>query len=269
MSVPAWLTASLAQPSPAASRPLSGAATPDPEASDISQHHYAPASQPRLPSPFAFDPNTNATNAFPQFPQPQGDQSQDPMMAMLQQMMGSGAGGIPGAEGQPGVPGELPPGLANMFSAMGGAGGAPDPSPEQSSAWLWRLVHSLFSLGLAIYIVLQTPFTGSKLSRNTALTAFDEDWSAEPKRTQDFANFFYLFATFEVIMQSSRYYIEKGQLQGKGILSTIAGFLPPPYSGYVSTIGRYGVIYTTLVSDAMVIVFVLGATVWWRGAGVA
>lgn len=190
-------------------------------------------------------------------------------MDMLQQMMGAGAGGMPGAQRQPGGPGELPPGLANMFSAMGGAGGAPEPSPEHSSAWIWRLVHSLFSLGLAIYIVLQTPFTGTKLSRNTALAAFDEDWSAENKPNQDFAHFFYLFATFEVIMQSSRYFIEKGQLQGKGILSTVAGFLPPPYSGYVSTIGRYGVIYTTVVSDAMVIVFVLGATVWWRGAGVA
>ena len=134
-------------------------------------------------------------------------------MAMLQQMMGTGAGGMPGMPGgqsQPGGPGDLPPGLANMFSAMSGGGGASEPSPEQSSAWIWRLVHSLFSLGLAIYIVLQTPFTGSKLSRNTALTAVDEDWTVESTSSQDFAHFFYLFATFEVIMQSSRYFIEKG-----------------------------------------------------------
>lgn len=191
-------------------------------------------------------------------------------MAMLQQMMGSGAGGMPGMggpQGQPG-PGDLPPGLANMFSAMGGGTDAPEPSPEQSSAWIWRLVHSLFSLALAVYIVLQTPFTGSKLSRNTALANVDGDWTvASPGH--DFAHFFYLFATFEVIMQSSRYFIEKGQLQGSGILSTVAGFLPPPYGGYIRTIGRYGVIYATVVSDAMVVVFVLGATVWWRGAGVA
>lgn len=192
-------------------------------------------------------------------------------MAMLQQMMGAGAGagGMPGTGGQPGGPNDLPPGLANIFSAMGGAGGASEPPPEQSSAWLWRLVHSFFSLGLAIYIVLQTPFTGSKLSRNTALTTFDEDWTVESTSAQNFAHFFYLFATFEVIMQSSRYFIEKGQLQGQGILSTVAGFLPAPYSGYVRAIGRYAVIYTTVVSDAMVIVFVLGAAVWWRDAGVA
>jgi hypothetical protein len=198
------------------------------------------------------------------------------MMAMLQQMMGAGAGAGPGAGpgGIPGFPpsggpGDLPPGLANMFSAMGGGAAAPEPSPEQSSAWIWRLVHSLFSLALAIYIVLQTPFTGSKLARSTALTAVDDDdWTANVTPTHDFARFFYLFATFEVVMQSSRYFIEKGRLQGSGMLSTVAGILPAPYGGYVRTIGRYSVIYTTVVSDAMVVVFILGATSWWKGAAV-
>jgi hypothetical protein len=209
-----WLTVSLVQPS--ASRAECGTATPDPEDSDISQlsqHHYTPASQARVPSPFAFD--GNATSAILQFPQAQGDPSQDPMMAMLQQMMGTVAGGMPGAQGQPGSPGDLPPGLANMFSAMGGAGVTPEPSPEQSSAWIWRLVHSVFSLGLALYIVVQTPYTGSELSRDTALTTFDGDWSAAKKHAQSIAHFFYLFVTFEVIMQSSRYFIEQGQLHGR------------------------------------------------------
>jgi hypothetical protein len=49
----------------------------------------------------------------------------------------------------------------------------------------------------------------------------------------------------------------------------VAGILPAPYSGYVRTVGRYSVIYSTVVSDAMVVVFVLGATSWWRGAEVA
>jgi hypothetical protein len=194
-------------------------------------------------------------------------------MAMLQQMMGAGAGGMPGMPGmsgslgQPGAaPDGLPPGLANMFSAMQGDGAAAEPSPDQSSAWIWRLVHSVFSLGLAIYIVLQTPFTGSKLSRDNVL---DDDWTTQSTPAQNFVHFFYLFATFEVVLQSSRYFIEKGQLQGSGILSTVAGILPAPYSGYVRTVGRYSVIYSTVVSDAMVVVFVLGATSWWRGATVA
>lgn len=189
------------------------------------------------------------------------------MMAMLQQMMGAGAGGMPGAPaaGAGSVPPGMPPGLADLFSSM--QGGSPaEPTPEQSSAWIWRLVHSLVSLALAIYIVMQTPFTGSKLARDSL---HDDDWTAAPTPAQNFARFFYLFATFEVAMQSSRYFIEQGQLQGSGILSTVAGILPPPYGGYVRTIGRYSVIWSTVVSDAMVVVFVLGATSWWKGAVVA
>ena len=151
-------------------------------------------------------------------------------MAMLQQMMGAGAGGMPGMPGAPGQagapPGGLPPNLANMFSAMQGGGGASEPSPEQSSAWIWRLVHSVFSFGLAVYIILQTPFTGTKLSRDNVL---DDDWTSQSTPAQNFAHFFYLFATFEVVLQSSRYFIERGQLQGSGILSTVAGILPAPY----------------------------------------
>ncbi|KAL6152864.1 hypothetical protein ACJQWK_11654 [Exserohilum turcicum] len=254
------------KPSPATPTPtLSRTATPDPDEMDISQHHYVPASHPRLPSPLAFDPNRASPFGPPPASDAPQDPSQDPMMAMLQQMMGASAGGMPGMPGGPGQAG-MPPGLANMFSAMQGGGGAAEPSPDQSSAWIWRLVHSIFSLGLAIYIVLQTPFTGSKLSRDNVA---DDDWATESSPAQNFAHFFYLFATFEVVLQTSRYYIEKGQLQGSGILSTVAGALPEPYAGYVRTVGRYSVIYSTVVSDAMVVVFVLGASSWWRGAAVA
>lgn len=165
--------------------------------------------------------------------------------------------------GQAGQPDDLPPGLANLLGAMQG-GAAPEPSPEQSSAWMWRIIHSLCSLGLSIYMISQTSFTGSKLSRTSPSLA-DEDWASDSSPAETFKHFFYLFSTFEVVLQSSRYFIEKGQLQGSGILSSIAQFLPEPYSGYVRVVGRYSVIYSTVVSDAMVVVFVLGATSWWRG----
>lgn len=240
---------------------LSGTANPDPDEIDISEHHYTPATLSRLPSPFAFDDGAPPPSAG------QGPPGSDDMMAILQQMMGGGGpGGMPGAPGQPGPPGDLPPGLANLMSAMGGGGAASEPSPEQSSAWLWRLVHALFSFGLAVYIVLRTPFTGSKLSRE--FHGDNDDWSTDSSAAETFAHFFYLFATFEVVVQTSRYYIERGRLQGSGILSTIGGLLPEPYAGYVRVVGRYSVIYSTVVSDAMVVVFVLGAASWWKG-GVA
>ncbi|KAF2470646.1 uncharacterized protein BDR25DRAFT_261738 [Lindgomyces ingoldianus] len=255
-----------ASPNLATASPANGTSTPDPDEIDISQHHYTPAAQPQLPSPFAF--NGTDTPPFPQ-PGPDADMSQDPMMAMLQQMMGGGAGGIPGMPGGPGQagqnPGDLPPGLANLFQAMGGDSSTAQPSPSQSSAWLWRLVHSIFSLLLAVYIVFQTPFNGSKLSRTNTSTPQSDDWILDSSSTETFKHFFYMFATFEVAMQSSRYFIERGQLPGSGILSSIAQMLPMPYAGYVRVVGRYSVIYKTVVSDAMVVVFVLGVASWWRG----
>ncbi|KAF1978236.1 hypothetical protein BU23DRAFT_451157 [Bimuria novae-zelandiae CBS 107.79] len=251
-----------AKPSASPTPGLSGAATPDPDEIDISQHHYGPISQqPRLPSPFAFDGNSTPQAGAGQGPE------QDPMM-LLQQLMGGAAGGMPGLPGQSGgQPGDLPPGLANLFSAMGGGGAAPEPSPEQSSVWLWRLVHALFSFGLAVYIVLRTPFTGSKLSRE--VHGDNDDWAGDTLPAETFAHFFYLFATFEVVLQTSRYYIERGQLQGSGILSTIGQLLPEPYAGYIRVVGRYSVIYSTVVSDAMVVVFVLGVASWFRGGAAA
>lgn len=178
--------------------------------------------------------------------------------------MGGASGAMPGIPGQTGAqPGDVPPGLANLFSAMGGGAAASEPSSDQSSAWLWRLVHALFSFGLAVYIVSRTPFTGSKLSRE--FHGDNDDWTSDTVSNDTFAHFFYLFATFEVVLQTSRYYIERGQLQGSGILSTVGQLLPEPYAGYVRVVGRYSVIYSTVVSDAMVVVFVLGFASWWRG----
>lgn len=190
------------------------------------------------------------------------------MLQMLQQMMGGAPGAMPGLPSQPGSqPADMPPALANLFSAMGGGSSPSEPSPDQSSAWIWRLVHAFFSFALAVYIVLRTPFTGSKLSRE--FHGDNDDWASDALSPEAFVHFFYMFATFEIVLQTSRYYIERGQLQGGGILSTVGQLLPEPYAGYVRVIGRYSVIYSTVVSDAMVVVFVLGAMSWWRGGAAA
>ena len=59
--------------------------------------------------------------------------------------------------------------------------------------------------------------------------------------------------------------MERGQLPASGFLGGIAQILPEPYAGYVRVVGRYSVIWQTVVADAMVVVFVLGAAAWWRG----
>jgi hypothetical protein len=180
------------------------------------------------------------------------------MMAMLQQMMGGASGGDPN---NPQIPPGMPPGLAQMLGGMGQAEPAP---PASSSAYLWRIVHALFSLGLALYITLTTSFTGSKLARTQAVEAVS--WADDDGTTATtVAHFFYAFATFEVVLQSSRYFLERGRLPPSGLLGSVAQILPEPYAGYVRVVGRYSVIWRTVVADAMVVVFVLGASTWWRG----
>jgi hypothetical protein len=188
------------------------------------------------------------------FGPPEGgmDGNEDPMMKLMQQMMGGAAGGD----------GQLPPGLAEMFGGAGGIPGMPGQAQQQapsSSAYMWRIVHAIFSLTLALYVVLTTTFTGTKAARTaSAYTALEGGESFGQR-------LFYLFATVEVVLQSSRYFIEKGQLAPSGIMGTLAQFLPMPYAGWIKVAGRYGVIYTTVVADAMVVVFVLGAMAWWKG----
>jgi hypothetical protein len=178
----------------------------------------------------------------------------DPMMAMLQQMMGAG-GGDPNAQ--------LPPGLAEMMGAMGGGGMPGQPQDQQAapsnSAYLWRIVHALFSFGLALYVTLSTTFTGTKAAR-TASQYPSEHGDSFGQRL------FYMFATAEVVLQSSRFFLERGQLPQSGLLGTLSQILPHPYGGYLRVVGRYSVIYTTVVADAMVVVFVLGVMAWWNGA---
>jgi hypothetical protein len=188
-------------------------------------------------------------------PPPGGmDGGEDPMMKLMQQMMG-------GASGDPN--GQLPPGLAEIFGGAGGGMPAMPGQPQQqapsSSAYLWRIVHAIFSLSLALYVVFTTPFTGTKAARTASAYHQLEGGESFGQRL------FYLFATVEVVLQSSRYFIERGQLPPSGIMGTLAQFLPMPYAGWIKVAGRYGVIYTTVVADAMVVVFVLGAMAWWKG----
>jgi hypothetical protein len=196
--------------------------------------------------------------------QAQGGEEEDPMMKMMQQLMGMQGGQDPN---DPNAMGQDLPQMAQMLSTMmggGGMGGADQQQPSTGSAYLWRIVHAISALFIAVYIALTTTFSGSRLARTENAFVQDVNYGLGAKP-------FYIFATAELVLQTSRYFVEKGQLQGGGILATIAnsGFVPEPYAQLIKTIGRYSTIYTTIVSDAMVVVFVLGAIAWWKGLAAA
>lgn len=175
----------------------------------------------------------------PQFEQPGSANPQDdPMMKMLQQMMSGG--------GMPGMPG-----IEGMQQEQ-------QPAPP-STAYMWRIIHAMFALGLALYVGITTKFTGTEMARAESKLVDDSLKGGMATRL------FLLFATAELILQSSRFFLEKGSLPSSGIMGMLTNFLPEPWAGYIRTAGRYSIIYTTVVADAMTVVFILGLLAWWNG----
>jgi hypothetical protein len=186
----------------------------------------------------------------------------DEMLQQLMQMMGGG-------NGDPNGP-QLPPGLENLFGSAF-PGGFPEAAagqegkqqqavpPPSDSTYLWRIAHAVFSLFLALYVTLSSSvmFAGSKAAREQSMmSGVGADFGQR---------LFVWFATVEVVLQSSRYFLERGQIVNSGMLGTLINFLPPKYGGYVRLVVRYGVFLKTVVQDALVVVFALGAVAWWNG----
>ena len=182
---------------------------------------------------------------------------EDPMMRLLQQMMGGvpGAGGT-GGEGENG----LPPGLAAMLGA-GGMAGTPGmgglPAKKDSYRYLWKIVHVVFALVLGIYVTATSHAFNGDVSRG-GITGEGHEGGR---------NVFWAFATAELVLQSSRFFWERGQNnQLEGWLGIVGNTLPEPYKGYLLLAGRYSGIWSTVVEDGMVIIFIVGLVAWWKGA---
>ena len=176
------------------------------------------------------------------------------MMKLLQQMM---SGMPPGAEGG-GPPGEgmddggLPPGLAAML----GGSATTSQTEADTYGYLWRIVHAVFAFILGIYITATShAFTGD-ISRG-GVSGFGHEGGV---------NAFWVFATTELVLQGSRFFLEeKGAGGPGGWMGMVVGALPSPWKGYVRLGSRYAGIVGRVVEDGMVVVFVVGAVAWWRG----
>jgi hypothetical protein len=209
---------------------------------------FDPSSTPPLGG--SQNPNANPFAGFPGMAgigmpgMEGGPPADDPMLKMLQQMIGGtlpeGPGGMPAFPGMPGQP----------------------TATADPSAYLWRIVHAIFALSLGLYIALTTPFTGTRLERETSALGYTPNSNV---LTPSSVHFFYLFATAEIILQTSRFYLEKGKVAQSGWMGTVMGFLPEPWKGYLALVARYSRIWTTVSGDAMVCVFVLGVCAWLRG----
>ncbi|KAF4975607.1 hypothetical protein FZEAL_7637 [Fusarium zealandicum] len=184
---------------------------------------------------------------------------EDPMMKMMSQFM-SGAG--------------FPPGTAPPFPGMPGM--APQQTAVRSSATtnLWRILHALVALGLGLYIVILTPFTGSKVERERAALAGTSPAdpltaAAQPELETELEHrkhlFFWTFATAETLLLTTRFFLDKRGNPPTGVVGTVLGFVPQPAKGYIEIVLRYAQIFTTVRSDILACVFVLGAVSWFKG----
>ena len=247
--------------------------TPDPEEVDISNHPYTTRekripspSNPRTDEPTQDDIRQLLRSGAPdarqanQAPLPFGladfsnqdsnaPSGEDPMMALLQQMMG---GVSPGGQGGLDASG-LPAGFASLL----GNQGPPKPTtPPPLTSYIWRIVHAIFALSLGVYILATEPFSGSRLGRTPVVSLGDKQ-----------PNMCWIFATVELGLQSARFMLDRGR-EEPGMLGTISAFLPPVWKARVRLVGTYSGIWTTLVADAMVVIWVLGVGAWWKGAAV-
>lgn len=257
----------------ASQAPAPSAADGDPEEVDIStsEHFYKPnttaRSQHTAPSPAAgqepqmsedalrqmmmgFDPagaqgGQGMPNPFGGAPGANGEE--DPIMKMMSQMMG-GAGG-PGGSPFPGMNGM--PDLSNLT-------GQAAQKPVDFYTALWRLLHAIVAIGLGLYITTLTPFTGTKIEREHASLAEIKEHEHEKQM------FFWVFATAEACLLTTRFFLDKGRAPPGGIVWTVIGFLPEPFKGYVEVMARYGQIFTTVRSDILGCMFVLGVCHWLR-----
>lgn len=231
----------------------------DPDEVDLSTHPSASRT-----------PNNAGNNAAPTEadirallrsggPQPSSDRAphdrveEDPMMKLLSQMMG----GMPGGEGQEGEAG-LPPGIAAMLGAGGLPGLGGPGQQEDKNGLFWKIIHAVFALVLGVYVTATSSAFSGQITRG-ATTGNTIDHHA--------INVFWAFTTAELILQSSRYFLERGRSgsQMGGWMGIAGGFLPEPWRGWVMLIARYSGIWSTVVEDAMVIVFIVGCVSWWKG----
>lgn len=206
-------------------------------------------------------------------PHPNGDGSlfgagvgNDPFPRILQQLVGglmTPDGERPGQIGR-GDQSGFPQGMATMLGTLGAA------SPEQGLGheekqrndtfrYVWRITHALFALALGVYMVVMTAFNGAQFSRRDNGGAI----RAEPG-----VQFFWAFATAQLVLQSTRYFLERdrGPARGEGWMSMLAGAFPEPWRGRTLLLSRYSLMCTTVGQDAMVVIFVLGCVTWWGGA---
>ena len=168
---------------------------------------------------------------------------QDPMMQMLQGFLGAAQSNI-GAANSP--PLGLSPNLAAMMGNPNGAAAPASiqhPETTMKESLIWKIIHAATAFSLGLYVIASSNTLGKSLIRIKGRSHDDE------LRTKDGTNLFWAFATVELILQSTRYFLQKGRTSSGfgGVMTTVIAFLPEPWAGYLRLAAQYSGIWTTTV----------------------
>jgi hypothetical protein len=197
-----------------------------------------------------FDSPSNPNTPGSSTPSGMPDMDNDPLMKMMSQMMGQAGAGGAGGPGSPPFP-------------FPGIPGAPQPA-KSTYHTVWRLIHALVALSLGIYLTLFTTFSGTKVEREAAALAHVQHSPADDQNEHHKRMFFWIFATSEAVLLTTRVLLDKGRAPPPGILWTIVGYVPEPFKGYLGVGLKYGQIFTTVRTDILTCMFVLGVCSWLR-----
>ncbi|KAG0080394.1 hypothetical protein BGZ90_012473 [Linnemannia elongata] len=153
---------------------------------------------------------------------------------------------------------------ARQQQAGFGAGGAPPgftvitPQVDLTARW-WKLLHFVLSVLFGVGVVYAEYRRQGDLGRFDAL-ATDKPMPYGVYQVAPMPVFWY-FVTMELILQSTRMVLHGVTASPSSTLGTIAGFLPPPFSDMIRIFMRYRLIWSSMVNDLSVIVFIIGVTI--------
>ncbi|KAF8981293.1 hypothetical protein BGZ46_003008 [Entomortierella lignicola] len=132
------------------------------------------------------------------------------------------------------------------------------PQVDLTARW-WKLLHFVMSALLGFAVVYR------EYSRQGDLGRFDALATEKPLPYGVFQSsqipVFWYFVTMELLLQSTRMFLHGVTASPGGILATIAGFLPPPLADAIRVFMRYRLIWSSLVNDMSVVVFIIGSAI--------
>lgn len=265
-------TTGLSTPSAVSASTATPDAGPSPQANLSAKPKSAPEhfNAPNSKSPSGPDASIALSN--PLFPNTnQSEQStsfdDDPLFKLLNQLNSVGSDENQSAE-------DINAFASQFASMMGmpangpnapGSSNIPPPTAvpkSQKADLMWMILHFV----VFVFLAITAGFGFSQLSAfgnvDVGINNQSGDKNVEPNalmlNTYSSSKLMWYFSTAELILQSTRFFIEKGAPPADSIIVTIANYIPYPFNEYFYNGARYIKMLRVIMQDFCVVLFVAG-----------